>query len=325
MVAKTKFFKIDFEAILSNYDLGRYKRSRAFVNGNVQTNYLLITTNGRFVLRYYNGRPKDSVLFEINIIGYLKNKKYQCPAPFKNKYKEFVSMYKEKPYVIFEFMEGQHLKKPNKTQRNQLVKKVAELHNITQYYKPINKQSRWNYGVEFCRELSQNKAEELNTVNSKKKLKWYEKELLKIDIPKSLPKGICHCDFHFSNILFKAGKFNALIDFDDANYTFLIFDLAGLISPFVKSYDWNTWHKFKKDANVFDFNETREIVSEYMKYRPLNDSEKRHLYDVFKLSVMLDCLWRFERGQADDFFEKRKIEYLNSLGRQEFYNRIFLV
>ena len=195
--------------------------------------------------------------------------------------------------------------------------------NITKNYRPVNKKYRWNYSVELCREFARKEAEKINTTDSREKLKWFEKELLEINLPESLPKGICHCDFHFSNVLFKNGKFNALIDFDDANYTFLIFDLASLINPFISSFEWDTWSKFKKDENVFDFSEVEKIVAEYIKYRPLNSSEKRHLFDVFKLSVMLDCIWEFERGNASDFYEKSKIEYLNLLGSKEFYNKLF--
>lgn len=171
--------------------------------------------------------------------------------------------------------------------------------------------------------MAQEEAKKINSVNSEKKLNWFKKELSQIKLPDSLPKGICHCDFHFSNILFEKGKFNALIDFDDANYTFLIFDLASLINPFIPSFEWNTWFKFNKDANVFDFSESKWIVSEYIKYRPLKMIEKRYLFDVFKLTIMLDCLWYFKRGDANDFFEKRKIDHLNNLGREEFYKKIF--
>ena len=75
---------------------------------------------------------------------------------------------------------------------------------------------------------------------------------------------------------------------------------------------------------MFDFKEAKKIVLVYMKHRPLNNSEKRHLFDIFKLSVMLDCIWRFKRGNANDFYEKREIEHLNSLGRKEFYNKLFV-
>jgi Ser/Thr protein kinase RdoA (MazF antagonist) len=45
-----------------------------------------------------------------------------------------------------------------------------------------------------------------------------ELELLKLELPVNLSKGICHCDFHVANVLFKENQFEALLDFDDANY-----------------------------------------------------------------------------------------------------------
>jgi len=323
MAVKTKFLKDDFIKILSDYDLGEYKSSKPFITGAVQTNFLLQTTKGKFVFRYYENRSKNSVLFESDLIKHLTDKNYPCPAQFKDKHGKFVCTYKDKPFIIFEFVEGKHLKNPNESQKNELVKKVAELQNITKNYRPRNTKFRLNYNIENCRELARKEAKKINTANAREKLKWFESELLKLELPKSLLKGVCHCDFHFSNVLFKNDKFNALIDFDDANYTFLVYDLIALINPFVKSFEWSTWTKFKNDENVFDFSEARKIVAEYMKYRLLNKNEKEHLFDAFKLSIMFDCIWYFERGNAKDFYEKRKIEYLDTLGRKEFYKRLF--
>lgn len=323
MAIKTKFSKSDFIKILSDYDLGEYKGSKPFTTGAVQTNFLLQTTKGKFVFRYYENRSKNSVLFESGLIKRLTDKNYPCPAQFKNRDGEFVCTYKGKPFIIFEFVEGKHLKNPNEKQKKELVKKVAELQNITKNFRPKNTQFRLNYNVENCRKLARKEAEKIGTENAQQKLKWFENELSKLELPKSLPKGVCHCDFHFSNVLFKDSKFNALIDFDDANYTFLVYDLAALINPFIKSFEWNSWTKFKKDENVFDFRESRKIVAEYMKYRPLSNDEKEYLFDVFKLSIMFDCVWYFERGNAKDFYEKRKIEYLNLFGREAFCKQLF--
>jgi homoserine kinase type II len=114
-------------------------------------------------------------------------------------------------------------------------------------------------------------------------------------------------------VLFRYNKFNALLDFDDANYTYLIFDLVGLI----ESWAW------KPDNNELDFTVAKSILTEYLKYRPLNNNEKRHLFDVYKLNVLFDCVWYFARGAEKDFKEKRKIEYFNRLGRENFYQELF--
>lgn len=323
MTIKTNFLKEDFVNILSGYNLGKYVDSKPFISGTVQTNFLLCTNTGKYVFRYYENRSEESVLFESNLIKYLKDNKYPCPAPLGNNKGGFVGKYNEKPFVIFEFVEGEHLENSTESQKKQLIENVAKLQNITKNYDPQYKEYRWNYDLELCKELAQKEADKINTNNAKEKLVWFEEELKRIDLPNTLPKGICHCDFHFSNILFKNGSFNALIDFDDANYTYLTFDLASLLNPFISDFEWDTWSKFKKDDDVFNFEEAREVIQEYMKHRPLDSNEKRYLFDVFKLSIMFDCIWRFERGDAEDFYEKTKIEYLNILGREGFYNELF--
>ena len=324
MLINLNFSKNDFLEVLSNYTLGSFKDSKAFPVGSVQTNVLIHTEKGKFVFRHYRqNRSLHSVLFEVNLIRYLKSHNFPCPAPIKNKYGKYVDVYNNIPFVIFEFIEGHHLENPNEKQKMQLVKKVAELQNITKNYRPCYKQYRWNYTIDLCRELAQREAKKIGTTNSGEKLKWLNDELSKLNLPKSLPKGICHCDFHFTNVLYLNNKFNALIDFDDANYTYLTFDLICLIEPFKSSFCWNNWKSCEIIANVFDFSETRKIVAEYSKYRELSDNEKRYFFDVYKLGILFDCIWYFNRGVAKDFFEKRKIDHLNVLGRMQFYEEVF--
>lgn len=317
MAVKTKFSRSSLVEILSNYNLGEYKSSKPLTAGTIQINILLQTAKGKFVFRYYRqGRSKDSVLFEVNLIKYLKKKKYPCPNVFKNKQGKLIGIYNKKPYAVFEFIEGEHLKNLDNNQQKQLIKKVAELHNITKNYRPFNKKHRWNYDIKLCRKLAQKEAKKINTENSRTKLKWYQNQLFKLRLPKSLPKGVCHGDFDLSNILFKNNKFNALIDWDDANYTYFVYDLVELI-------EYSAWPWSRSRKKALNLNKARKVISEYMKYRDLNNNEKRHLFDVFKLSILIDCIWFFKRGNVKDFNEKRKIDYLDSLGREKFYQKLF--
>jgi Ser/Thr protein kinase RdoA (MazF antagonist) len=232
-------------------------------------------------------------------------------------------MYREKPYVIFECIEGEQIDSLNVDQKRQIIQKAAELQRITRMYHPRYTTQRWNYSPQLCRTLGQEAAKKINTREAQEKLAWLEKELSLLRLPMTLPKGICHCDFHPSNILFKNGELKALLDFDDANYTYLTYDLATLIDPFLPSFNWQTWERFEKEACVFDFREARETVLEYGKYRPLSHNEKRHLFDVYKLSILFDSIWYYARGNGKDFYEKRKNDHLNGLGRERFYGEIF--
>jgi len=324
MAVKTKITKKIFQDLLKNYDLGSYINSKPVKEGTVQTNYFLQTTKEKLIFRYYENRSMGSVKFESHLVKYLKNNKYPCPDVYLDKKGKLAGLYKQKPYVLFEFVEGEHLENPTEVQESQLIKKVAELQKLTRNYRSPYEGDRWNYTKELCLELAKKETKKLKTANSRKKFIWLEKELARVNLPDTLPKGICHCDFHFSNILFRDGQFKALIDFDDANYTYLIYDLATLVNPFKVGFDWNTWLSYGKEENIFDFSDARKIVNKYLKCRSLSDDEKMYLYDVFKLSILFDCIWYFSRGKADDFYEKRKISYLNNLGRDEFYHRLFV-
>jgi Ser/Thr protein kinase RdoA (MazF antagonist) len=315
---------IDVEAIFSHYELGVLEHAEALTAGSVQTNLLLHTTRGKFVLRYYRqNRSFNSVVFEANLIAYLKRKGYPCPAILSSKQGKLVGVYKDKPYALFEFLEGTHIKDPNELQQQQLIRHAAVLQNLTKNYRPAYVQYRWNYGVELCERLAADAAQAIATANAQKKLAWYREALSSLALPACLPKGICHADFHFSNVLFKGDTFQALLDFDDANYTFLTLDLACLIQPVLFTFRWDTWSHADPAGEVFEFAEPRKIASIYQQYRKLNVTEKKYLFDVVKMVILIDCLWFFARGEAHDFYEKKEIDALDRLGRERFCRALF--
>jgi homoserine kinase len=313
MAAKTEFTKDDFKRILPAYDLGDLSGFKPITRGKVQTNVLLKTSKGRYVFRYYENRSKSSVLFESNLIRHLKHRHYPCPALLKDKHGKYVGTCRGKPFAIFEFAEGIHVANPTDKQRRQLIAKVAELHKITRNFRPAHREHRLNYNVDACRRLVRGAAKRQGTATGRRKLAWIERALSQLQLPKSLPKGICHGDFHFSNVLYKDGKFSALLDFDDANYTYLMFDLWGLI-------EYAAWRHQDRMLNI---KEARNVLREYTKHRPLNRIEKMHLFDVYKLGILFDSIWYFGRGNAEDFYERRKIEHLNGMGREQFRRKLF--
>jgi Ser/Thr protein kinase RdoA (MazF antagonist) len=313
MTAKTIFTDEDFQSILSQYDMGLYTHSEAIKQGTVQTNYTIHTTQGKYVFRYYETRSMPSVLFESALITHLTAHNYPCPRQIINKWGTSVSTYHDRPYAIFEFIEGKHMEEPSAHHWQQVIQKAAELQVLTSDFQSAYTKFRWNYTPDLCRSLAHKEAEGINTKCARDKYSWLVGELTNLDLPNALPKGICHCDFHFSNVLFQDDEFVALLDFDDANYTYLQFDLVGLI-------EYWAWHH---TAEMLDLEKAREVVHMYMKHRKLSPLEQLHLFDVYKLSILFDCVWYFARGDTCDFYEKRKIDALSGLGRIAFYDTLF--
>lgn len=308
MAVKTPFTQNDFVTIFSQYALGEFLHAEAVTQGTVQTNYFVQTMRGKYVLRYYENRTLESVRFESHLLAYLKEHHYPCPAPYANTQGKHVDLHQGKPFVVFEFLVGEHIQHPNAHHHGQLIQKAAELHTLTRSYQPPYKEYRWNYDVDLCRSLARDAAAQLDTPDAHAKFAWLDDQLAQLQLPPNLPMGICHCDFHFSNVLFQGDQFAALLDFDDANYTYLLFDLVGLIEA------WAWPHT----ADELDFERARAVVRTYERYRPLRTVERRHLFDVYGLSILIDCVWFFGRGGAADFYERRKIEFLQGVGRDAF-------
>lgn len=301
MAVKTTFSKEDFSKILSNYDFGEYKKFKPFKLGAVQTNLLIETSKGKFVFRYYESRPEKYALFEVNILQYLAKHSYPCPAPIKNIHGGFIVKYKNKPFALFEFMEGEHKKSVNP-------KLIAQAIG----YKPEYFEARDTYDPKSCWKNAKSNSKKIKSKSeAKQRLDWLKTELEKLKLPNNLPKGVCHCDTHPSNFLYKNGKLVAVLDFDDASYIYLLYDIANMV------YFWAWPHK-----KEIIFNRVKDLLKEYNKHRKLTEIEKSHLYDLLKMVIFMSIGW-FIHNEDDFFWEKKKIEFLNSFDRKEFYNKLF--
>ena len=309
MSVKTTISEIDLPKILAEYDLGEYQGFKTFANGAGQTTLLLETSTGKFVLRYYENRPLKHVLFEVQLFRYLLDKNFPVPTVIKNRLGEFFSVYKEKPYIFIEFIEGEHGKNPNDffnlAEAAEVIKSVAQMHNLTMNYYPEYFKDREPFDVAYCWREFEKKHPHLVATE---KEKWFKAELDKLEFPATLPKGLCHADLNYGNFLFRNGKIVAVLDFDMSFYTYLIYDIASLIY-------WWAWPPETKLKEK----QATQIVSEYSKSRELSEEERMHIYDALKLIILLGISWS-EEGDFEN--EKKKIKFLNSIGREAFNEKI---
>jgi Putative homoserine kinase type II (protein kinase fold) len=62
MAVYTKLNKVNIEEILSNYSIGRLKDFKGIEDGIENTNYFLLTNNGKFILTIYEKRVQEKDL-----------------------------------------------------------------------------------------------------------------------------------------------------------------------------------------------------------------------------------------------------------------------
>jgi len=58
----TKLNKVNIEEILSNYSIGKLKDFKGIEDGIENTNYFLLTNNGKFILTIYEKRVQEKDL-----------------------------------------------------------------------------------------------------------------------------------------------------------------------------------------------------------------------------------------------------------------------
>jgi homoserine kinase type II len=310
MGIKTTLSPQDFAKILAHYNLGEFKSFQPFEQGLVQTNGLLETTADKVAFRYYENRSEKYALFEAHLLKYLASKKYPCPAPIKNIQGGLVAKYQGKPLALFQFLPGKLSREPQNYR--QIIAIFARLHVLTADYKPHYPETRNAYDPATCWQSAEvNGTKIAEQAEAYSRLRWLKAELKDVRLPKSLPRGICHYDSNWANFLYHDGRLTGVLDFDHASYIALIYDIAGVMY-------WWAW----PNTGDLDFKVAREVVQEYEKTRVLSQQEKEHVFDALKMGILMSVGW-FIHVDEDFASEQRKVEFLNRLGREEFYVKVF--
>ncbi|MBT3866275.1 homoserine kinase [Candidatus Woesearchaeota archaeon] len=307
MGVKTRFKRSFFEEVCREYNLGSLRSYSNFDLGCVQTNILLKTSLGKYVFRYYEIRTLDHIQFEVSLLDYLSKHNFLTPSPLKCNSGKFITSHKSKFYAVFDYIPGKHRKRLSSKALNNLLKELAKLHNITECYRLKGYNYREGHDVAYVLKECSLIHKKMNNQLSKERLKIIKDNLNKLEFPKSLSLGIVHADYNLSNLKFEKDKISGVLDFDDACYTHLNYDVASQI-----------WYLAWKRDKIFDKKRARKIIKIYEKYRPLSKVEKKHLFDSLAILILTHMTWSFEgKGRHFDYYLKR-LNWLMNIGREKF-------
>lgn len=309
MGQKTYLDEFDLKQMIEPYDIGKLLNFRGFENGIDNTNLLLETDKGKYVLRYYEKRNKEWIKYELDLLNFLKKENYPTATVFSDSEGQLLSSYRGKFFALFEFLPGHNAENPNHTDDSkeigEIVKTVAKLNALTIGYKPINFDRRDGRNVDSCWMAAQEAA---STIKDQKKrnerLSILKKELETIKLSCELPESVCHADCNHGNFLISDGKVTGVVDFDQACNASAIFDLASLIY-------WWAW----PPERGLSLERAAVICDIYQRERPVAAIEKEHLFDCLKIVHLMGIAW----GMADDDFEDgmKNLSQLDIIGREK--------
>ena len=276
----------ELAAFLDGYDIGGLLSCKGIAEGVENSNFLLHTGGGYFILTLYEKRVDANDLpFFIGLMEHLARRGVNCPQPVRNRAGEALGELAGRPAAIVTFLDGMWSKRPDARQCGMVGQALARLHAAGADFgmSRANALSVEGWGPLF--RAAETRADEV--LPGLPVLLAAELARLQHDWPTGLPRGVIHADLFPDNVFFLGGELSGLIDFYFACTDALAYDLAICL---------NAWC-FEADAS-FNITKGMAMLDGYESVRRLEDAE------VAAMPVLA-------RGAALRFLLTRLVDWLN--------------
>jgi homoserine kinase type II len=276
----------DLTAFLANYDLGDVLSYKGIAEGVENSNFLLHTSRGYFILTLYEKRVAAGDLpFFLGLMEHLALRGLTCPQPVRNRVGTSQGMLAGRPAAIVTFLDGMWLRRPSAGHCAALGEALARLHVAGADF-PLTRVNALSVdGWRPLYETAKTGADGLQPGLSDA----IDRELVFLDRawPRNLEKGVIHADLFPDNVFFLGDKLSGLIDFYFACTDTLAYDIAICL---------NAWC-FEPDHS-YNVTKGRALLRAYMNLRPLSTMER-------------DALPLLARGAAMRFLLTRLVDWLD--------------
>ena len=292
-------------AFLSAYDIGDVVAFRGIAEGVENSNYMLRTTSGDFILTLYEKRvdPADLPWF-IGLMEHLAAQGVACPQPVHGRDGSALRILAGRHAAITTFLPGVWPRRPQLVHCAPLGVALARLHAAGASYSPRRANALGPSGWRPLLERSLSRADEM-VPDLGVELSLVLDRLLR-DWPRGLPQGQIHADLFPDNVFFLGDEISGFIDFYFAATDLLAYDLAICL---------NAWC-FEQDG-AFNVTRGRALISAYQSVRPLTEAEARAMPVLAQgaaLRFLLTRLYDWLNTSAGALVTpKDPIEYLRKL------------
>ena len=117
------------EAFLTEYEIGGLLSCKGIAEGVENSNFMLHTDDGSFILTLYEKRVHaEDLPFFLGLMNHLAAKGLKCPVPIKRRDGEFLGELAGRPAAIISFLEGMSVHRPQAKHCRELGAAMARLH-----------------------------------------------------------------------------------------------------------------------------------------------------------------------------------------------------
>lgn len=286
MAVYTDIAAEELAQFLTSYDIGDLLAYKGIAEGVENSNFLVHTSKGNFILTLYEKRvaAKDLPFF-LGLMEHLAGRGITCPQPVKNRNGDMLGTVAGRPAAIITFLDGMWIRRPSPTHCAALGTALANLHLAGLDF-PLRRANALS--VNGWRQLYEHCGARANEVQPNLK-SFLAKELDELERiwPRSLPEGVIHADLFPDNVFFLGERLSGLIDFYFACTDALAYDVAICL---------NAWC-FEADHS-YNATKGKSLLAAYAAVRPLSAAERQ-------------ALPLLARGAALRFFLTRLVDWFN--------------
>jgi homoserine kinase type II len=286
MAVYTEIGDDELRSFVAAYDIGEVLSCKGIAEGVENSNYLLATERGSFILTLYEKRVSPADLpFFIALMDHLAHQGVACPTPVRARDGAALRELCGRPAAIVTFLNGMWPRRIDPVHCAGVGAALARLHRAGESFPMVRPNDLSLDGWRRLYAACASRADEVQAGLGDElgdELEW-----LGSVWPKNLPSGVIHADLFPDNVFFRDHELTGLIDFYFACNDAFAYDLAICI---------NAWC-FEPDGD-FNITKARLLVGHYRGERPLSEAE-------------IAALPLLARGSALRFLLTRLYDWLN--------------
>ena len=256
----------DVASFLAGYELGELLAYKGIAEGVENSNFLLHTSRGYFILTLYEKRVAAGDLpFFLGLMEHLAARGLNCPQPVKDRDGRVLGRLAGRPAAIVTFLDGMWIRRPSPGHCGAVGAALAQLHLAGADFSLRRPNALSVSGWRALYAAAQ--AKDADRVQSGL-TDALAAELAQLESawPRDLPQGVIHADLFPDNVFFLHDRLSGLIDFYFACTDTLAYDLAVCL---------NAWC-FETDHS-YNVTKGRALLQAYAGKRPLSADEQRLL------------------------------------------------
>jgi homoserine kinase type II len=279
----------ELRVLLDGWGLSAPLAFKGIAEGVQNSNFLLETAEGRFIMTIYEKTVNVADLpFYLGATETAADRGLPAARPVHTTNGATTQTIRSKMCALCTFLSGVSAKRPSATQARSVGVALAHLHMALADF-PLSRRNDLgptDWANMWAGRESDGEDLEVGTASA------IQSDLKAISTawPTDLPKGTIHADLFPDNVLYIGDKVSGLIDFYFACTDFLAYDIAVML---------NAWC-FEPNGREFDLTKGRALLAGYQSVRSLSQAE-------------LDALPLLARGAALRFFLTRLVDWTTNM------------